>query len=158
MNKIIIFLAILVICQASLSSDMLSAHNAIRKQAGVKSLVWSSRLAAASQNWANYLAKNDLRKHSGMVGYGENFGRGKPPQNYPPIRIFNQFVAERKYYVGGRLFPHVSTTGSYSDVAHYTQLIWGDTKQVGCGYAQGNRAVLVCRYEPKGNILGEAVK
>ena len=34
---------------------------------------------------------------------------------------------------------------------HFTQIVWKDTKKVGCGVA-GSFAV--CRYQPAGNFLG----
>ena len=39
---------------------------------------------------------------------------------------------------------------------HYTQIVWRDTRQVGCGVAQKNRReIWVCNYDPPGNIMGE---
>lgn len=53
----------------------------------------------------------------------------------------------------------ISTTGNWYDVGHYTQIIWRDTKEVGCGYAdrQGTFDVLVCQYNPPGNYPGQKV-
>ena len=45
---------------------------------------------------------------------------------------------------------------------HYSQLIWGDSHLVGCGYAyyhdksRGYTKVYVCNYGPGGNIAGNA--
>lgn len=45
---------------------------------------------------------------------------------------------------------------------HYSQLIWGDSHLVGCGYAyyhdqsRGFTKVYVCNYGPGGNIAGSA--
>jgi len=58
-------------------------------------------------------------------------------------------------FISGRPVPECSNTGNFHDVAHYTQIIWKDTKQVGCGYAQNDRAILVCQYLPQGNIVGQ---
>ena len=48
---------------------------------------------------------------------------------------------------------------------HYTQMVWKDTKEVGCAIATSNGktsdgmagvvAYLVCRYTPPGNMNGE---
>jgi pathogenesis-related protein 1 len=39
---------------------------------------------------------------------------------------------------------------------HYTQLVWRDTKEVGCAVARGgNREVWVCDYSPPGNYGGK---
>jgi len=38
---------------------------------------------------------------------------------------------------------------------HYTQIVWRDTKQVGCGVARDNRReIWVCNYDPPGNWVG----
>lgn len=43
---------------------------------------------------------------------------------------------------------------------HYTQMIWRDTKRIGCSVARcelasGTSEVLVCHYDPAGNYIGE---
>jgi hypothetical protein len=44
------------------------------------------------------------------------------------------------------------------DVAHYTQMIWPQTTEIGCGYAPGGGFNwLVCRYNPGGNKDGKPV-
>jgi len=41
-------------------------------------------------------------------------------------------------------------------VGHYTQMIWKNTSQIGCALARTNSwDILVCRYSPKGNMIGE---
>jgi pathogenesis-related protein 1 len=38
---------------------------------------------------------------------------------------------------------------------HYTQLVWRDTKEVGCAVARSaNREVWACDYAPPGNYIG----
>jgi hypothetical protein len=41
-------------------------------------------------------------------------------------------------------------------VGHYTQMIWRGTTRIGCALASSRRwDVLVCRYGPPGNFIGE---
>lgn len=55
---------------------------------------------------------------------------------------------------------HFRSTSSAT--GHYSQLIWGDSHLVGCGYAyyhdqsRGYTKVYVCNYGPGGNIAGYA--
>jgi pathogenesis-related protein 1 len=42
-----------------------------------------------------------------------------------------------------------------TEVLHFTQMVWYDTKYVGCAQAQcDNQTLHVCRYRPEGNIRG----
>ena len=75
---------------------------------------------------------------------------------FAPERMVGAFVNERRFYQHGK-FPEVSSTGKWQDVGHYTQLVWRDTREVGCAVARGTGYdVLVCRYWPAGNWMGES--
>lgn len=65
-------------------------------------------------------------------------------------------VGEEFFRAG--IFPNNSGTRSWSDVGHYTQIIWPGTTHVGCGISsnRGND-FLVCRYSPPGNVMGQRV-
>ena len=44
----------------------------------------------------------------------------------------------------------------YSPAGHYTAMVWQNTHEVGCGFvATGQIDILVCRYNPAGNIVGQ---
>jgi hypothetical protein len=54
------------------------------------------------------------------------------------------------------IFPNVSINGDWMRVAHYTQMVWPTTTQIGCGFYSGARYdALVCRYSPPGNTDGK---
>ena len=39
---------------------------------------------------------------------------------------------------------------------YYTQIVWGDAREVGCAVARGGgREVWVCEYDPPGNWVGK---
>src|SRR3546814_6534606 len=64
------------------------------------------------------------------------------------------WISEKADFVPG-VFPANSRTGRPEDVAHYTQLIWGRSGEVGCGLGQrGGEEILVCRYSAPGNVRG----
>jgi hypothetical protein len=68
------------------------------------------------------------------------------------------FLHEERAFRPG-LFPMVSATGNWSDVAHFTQMIWPTTTVIGCGLASNAWSdFLVCRYAPPGNKDGTAIR
>lgn len=139
------------------AAQMLAGHNAERSRLGIAPLMWSARLAEEARGWASNLAARGVLQHSGNEGgTGESLWIGTRGA-YPPSEMIAAFVGERKHFQPGR-FPAVSRTGRWSDVGHYTQLIWPRTREVGCAVVQGrNWDVLVCRYYPAGNIYGQQV-
>ena len=65
---------------------------------------------------------------------GENLWMGTADAfRYPEMLDF--WLGERTHAKSGR-FPDVSKTGNWMDVAHYTQIVWPTTKQVGCALAK----------------------
>lgn len=145
---------------AALSSEaraVLDEHNRIRRQAGATPLVWSDTLAAGARQWAAQLARSGRFEHSHASGLGENLAALSPTGEYAPTRFLDLWIAERRDFVPGR-FPQVSRTGDWSDVGHYTQMIWPQTRQLGCAEVDGSeQTVLVCRYWPAGNVVGERI-
>lgn len=135
---------------------LLSAHNGEREKFGSSPLVWNPELAQDAKRWAARLAERNKMQHAGheeRKGAGENLWSGTRG-HYDPERMIGAFIAEKKHFKPGE-FPKVSTTKRWSDVGHYTQLIWPETREVGCAIAE-NRTdeFLVCRYLPAGNVRG----
>lgn len=141
----------------SFEGKILAAHNTERRRVGTAMLSWSPALAQQAAVWAQHLASKGLFEHSQNRGnVGENLWMGSSGY-FAPEAMIGAFISERQYFRPGK-FPDVSTTGKWSDVGHYTQLIWAGTQLVGCAKATGNdRDLLVCRYYPAGNVIGERV-
>ena len=145
--------------------EILAAHNRYRAAVGVPALQWSDSLAAGAQQWADYLALTGRLQHSdrrrrhpagGTPGVGENLAADWHGL-YSVTQLVNMWGDENRYFVRG-IFPNVSSTGNWEDVAHYTQVVWRNTTQVGCGVARRNgNIVMVCRYSPLGNVDGRSV-
>ena len=75
---------------------------------------------------------------------------------YSPEQMVQYWISEKAYYRPGMPFPHVSRTGNWADVAHYTQIVWRNTQEVGCSVVNDRGwDVLVCRYWPAGNVWGQ---
>ena len=136
---------------------LLVAHNLERDRKDVPRLRWSARLAAQAQVWAATLARSNRFEHAAdRSGAGENLWMGTAGR-YSPEAMIDGFVEEGRHFRPGR-FPDVSSTGNWLDIGHYTQLIWRDTQELGCAVSHGGDSdILVCRYFPAGNMVGEKV-
>lgn len=135
-------------------AEIINAHNRWRSQVNSPPLSWSNDLARVAQDWADQLSRSGGNiSHRPNNSYGENIywaaGGGLSGTD-----AVDSWGSEIRYFKNGN-FPDVSTTGRWSDVGHYTQIIWATTTQVGCGSAQtGNQIIWVCNYNPPGNYQG----
>jgi uncharacterized protein YkwD len=131
---------------ASASSDeILAAHNKYRKEVNVPPLVWSGKLQNDAQQWANKLSSKGGLEHD-KTNQGENLASGGGNDT----RLVEQWGNEKKNYKNGPV-----TGQNLTAVGHYTQMVWKDTKEVGCATAKMKSGrVLVCRYMSAGNLLG----
>ena len=144
---------------ARFPAQILAAHNAWRAQVGAPPLIWDNALGTGAAEWAQRLAASGVFQHSdrrARRGIGENMWWGTHGA-YSPESMVGVWAGEKRNFVAG-VFPKVSRTGNWADVAHYTQLIWPTTQRVGCAVASNGRTdYLVCRYATAGNIDGKAV-
>lgn len=144
-----------------LRGTMIAAHNQARRQYGVGPLVWDEALARDARAYAQWLARTNRFEHDPQRGrnpkQGENLWMGTRSA-YSYADMIGHLVDEWRYFRPGR-FPAVSRTGDWSQVAHYTQIVWPTSQRVGCATAS-NRAndYLVCRYWPAGNIVGTVMR
>ncbi len=141
-----------------MKDEILAAHNSYRKEVGVRPLTWSDDLASHAQEWADYLASlgGEELPHSENTDEGENLWMGTQG-SFTNTQMVDSWGEEKENFVEGT-FPNVSSTGNSDDVSHYTQVVWRNTKEVGCAIASaGGNDILVCRYSPPGNFEGEAV-
>ena len=138
---------------------ILAAHNAERARAGVPLLVWDNDLGTAAAAYAQQMAFTGRFEHSDRAlrrGIGENLWYGTRGA-FPVEAMVAGWASERRMFTPG-IFPNVSRTGNWVDVAHYTQVIWPTTQRIGCALASTAQVdYLVCRYAPAGNIDGRPV-
>jgi len=128
--------------QPDIQAEALAAHNKWRHEHHAPNLTWDPKL----QQYAEKYAKQCIFKHSNPP-YGENLASG-----YPTITAaVNAWYSEEKLY-SYRHSTYVPAAG------HFTQLIWADTKRLGCAVVACNGEngtpgkYLVCEYDPPGNI------
>ncbi|HEX4077264.1 MAG TPA: CAP domain-containing protein [Rhizomicrobium sp.] len=162
---IAVFAATFIACQVSSAApfsakqeqELLAAHNKYRSDVDEPPLAWSDSLAASALVWARHLA-NEVHalKHSGAPGVGENLAMWSAGRA-SLTKLVDLWGAEKQYFIEAQ-FPDVSRIGNWQAVAHYTQMIWRDTTEVGCGLATGGgNDFLVCQYTPQGNFMGRKV-
>jgi hypothetical protein len=138
-------------------AELLAVHNKYRSALNEPALQWSDSLAVSAQAWAEHLA-NEVHalQHSGALAKGENLAMWSAGRA-SLTKLVDLWGAEKQYFVESS-FPNVSSTGDWKAVAHYTQMIWRGTTEVGCGRATGSgNDYLVCQYAPQGNFMGEKV-
>lgn len=145
--------------RAAFIKAMLDNHNAERIRMGLPVLAWDESLARDATVWAAEMADTDQFDHDeaseAAENQGENLWMGTRGA-YSLAEMVDGWVEEKKFYTAGRVFPEVSRTGKWEDVSHYTQLIWKDTRHVGCALSKNAQwEYLVCRYDPPGNYEGE---
>jgi uncharacterized protein YkwD len=142
-------------------STVLAAHNRARAQYGSVPLVWDEGLAGYARAYAQRLARAGRFEHDPRLGprlpQGENLWMGTRTA-YSYADMIGQLIDERRFYRPGR-FPNVSRTGDWSQVGHYTQIIWPTSQRVGCATASNRSSdYLVCRYWPAGNVVGTVLR
>jgi hypothetical protein len=165
--------------------NILEIHNTERAAVHDVPLVWSESLAADALSYLHTLvAQNeglvmdpqpqiphDPAKPSTQgenIAYFSRAASPDPPKAPSLERLVGSWVAEKSNYHGGPLTAADFAPGipTEKQMGHYTAMVWKDTKQVGCaaaivrGMTPANLhsvgSYLVCRYEPKGNYLGES--
>ncbi|KAK6352704.1 hypothetical protein TWF696_004707 [Orbilia brochopaga] len=123
--------------------SVLDYHNGYRAHHQVAPLRWNDTLAKAAQQSASRcdfaLTPNNP--------YGENIAAGT--YSNPDYYVYMWYNASLKYDYHNPGFSY--TTGTF------TQVVWKDTTQLGCGWVDycrnGWPKMLFCEYSPAGNIL-----
>jgi hypothetical protein len=120
-------------------------------------LAWSPELAAEALSRAQHMASTGVYGHDQTPGrrkkQGENLWRGQRGLFSYDVMV-GVMVDEARHFRAGA-FPNNSATGNWSDVAHYTQIVWPTTTAVGCALASSATTdYFVCRYSPTGNKDG----
>ncbi|KAG5944940.1 hypothetical protein E4U59_006579 [Claviceps monticola] len=127
-------------------SEMLASHNYFRSQHSADPLTWDAALAQLSQTWANTCIfahdsdGEDLAYRTSFKYWGE---------------FVNMWGSERTQY-------NYSQPIFSKATGHFTQLVWKNTKTVGCAwsYCSGGAGkalgyYVVCKYSPPGNYEGQ---
>lgn len=134
---------------------ILKQHNLYRSALHLPALTWSPELALDALAWGKNQAKHNGMQHDYSIRgkEGENLFAGTAGA-YSPTDMVEMWANERKDFVYG-VFPDCGTSKS-AMVGHYTQMVWKTTTSVGCALvSNGKLDILVCRYSPPGNMVGQ---
>ncbi|MDF1826285.1 MAG: CAP domain-containing protein [Verrucomicrobiales bacterium] len=142
------------------AAEFLDFHNQVRAEVGVAPVAWSPEIARVAQEWADELARKGKFEHRprGARSYGENLAAGSGA-SYSPVQGAKQWYAEKKLF---RSTDGVFTA-SLMPAGHYTQMVWRGSTEIGAGKAVVQRGqmkgwtVVVCNYNPPGNMVGGKV-
>jgi uncharacterized protein YkwD len=129
---------------------VLSLHNSYRAQHCVPALTWSAELAASAQKWADNcsLMFHSTRGKSSLGRVGENLAWGGDRTGASAVDAWYKEVDVYNY----------AKPGFAASTGHFTQMVWRDTKQIGCGVSKcylGAARFWVCHYAPQGNWAGK---
>lgn len=160
---------------------MTAAHNAVRARITnpapnppLPPLTWSTELAAIAQAYATKLAAGgDCLNlvHSEPPDPGADLGEnlsGSTGSMSNPTEVVDGWAEEEKCYTFGiykrtdKCDMNCTDQLHASGCGHYTQVVWRNTSQVGCGVAtcgsgRNGGEVWVCNYKESGNYVGEKV-
>ncbi|KAM5167673.1 peptidase inhibitor 16 isoform 3-T3 [Callospermophilus lateralis] len=139
---------------------MVELHNLYRSQvfppaSDMRRMRWDPELAAFAKAYAQQCV------------WGHNKERGRRGENLFAITdegldvplAMEEWHHEREHY---NLSAAACTPGQMC--GHYTQVVWGKTERIGCGshfceklqgVEETNIHLLVCNYEPPGNVKGQ---
>ena len=140
-----------------LRNAALRLHNGARRSFGVAPVAWNEALADEARDYARTIAATGIYGHDRTPGrrqrMGETLWRGSRGV-FSYEAMIGVMVDEGRLFRPG-VFPAVSATRNWADVAHFTQIVWPTTTEIGCGLASGASSdYLVCRYAPTGNKDG----
>ena len=132
------------------SAEMVVRNNEIRAEVySGYPITWNESLALSAQSHADKLASTDSFEHSDTPN-GENLFASSVPVGY--MAAIDSWYKEKRDY---NLDTKSCNLGEVC--GHYTQLIWQETTEVGCGKASSPSlsTIIVCQYNPPGNYMGE---
>lgn len=169
--------------------SLLGAHNELRRRVAVGllpgfkpasnmlELEWDDELAAeaeahASQCGASQHEEHGERKMLKFSSVGQNLGweaSSEPFLNHLNLPHMKAWAQVHKYIRGSLLRSYRSNDSSIgeSGIGEFTQIIWANTRYIGCGVATYTRSdnvgrypyqrSLTCNYGPGGNVAGMPV-
>jgi uncharacterized protein YkwD len=136
------------------AEELVTAHNFWRKQVKTAPLVWSNALAGQAREWALTLLRKGSFEHKPDSPHGQNIA-WFAGERLKPSDVVDYWGNEVEYYD-----PEKNACLEEAECRHYTQIVWKDSREVGCASAWGEhpkygvQEFWVCNYSPPGNMEG----
>lgn len=145
----------------SVEQAILDAHNKYRRLHGdTPDLCYGetdSTVTYTSQKWSESQVSNKKMAHSAGGAYGENLywtSAGSQTQSVA------YETSVKLWYDEINDWDFSKSTGELAKTGHFTQVVWRDSQEVRCGFAQSSAAgtYVTCQYYKPGNYKGEYAK
>ncbi|GLC39800.1 hypothetical protein PLESTM_000943500 [Pleodorina starrii] len=120
--------------------------------------MWSASLANYALAWARNLASQGCAlRHGGNGNAGQNLYAVRGNTAMSCVSATDGWYNEVSQYKFTRR-PWTDNQPNFSNIGHFTQLVWKSSTQLGCGAAKGanNCYVVACHYSPAGNMVGDS--
>lgn len=131
-------------------SAVLEEHNRLRAKHSAGPLRLDPAISQCAQQWANNIAARNCMQHRPNNKYGENIYASFGKESVTGQEVVQSWYNEIKYYRFGQSQP-----SNFSQVGHFTQVVWKASTKVGVGIAKNGRNIyVVCNYDPPGNFGG----
>ena len=140
------------------AKQMVDFHNQVRREVGVGNVAWSPQIAQFAQQWADHLARTGQFVHrpQNQQRYGESLAGGMGSANPVLTGLQNWYGEKNLYRPAGAPF-----SVKLMPAGHYTQMVWRGSTQIGAGKAVCKTGqyrgwtIIVCNYNPRGNMIGQ---
>lgn len=143
-------------CTPTESQNVVNYHNGLRTSLGISTIKYSDKLANYALEWCQELGrKKGAFEHRPSTGkfartYGENIYKGSISST-PFDDAMKLWASEKSKFRN-----NVLNQNNWYSAGHYSQMIWGKTTTVGCAVVEINgKCIVVCNYDPAGNMMGE---
>lgn len=134
----------------TINIDRVMDHiNEYRRLHQAPKLVYSTKISIVSQNWTDYMANEQVFRHSDSM-YGENLAMMPSNGTESLIQSIDMFYSEVVNY-------DYYNPGYTTDTGHFTQLVWINSKEIGLGITTSiNRYTYICtNFNPPGNYQND---
>jgi uncharacterized protein YkwD len=156
----------------SLAEGFVCAHNEVRVQVSPSAtpplplVEWNEELARVAQSYAERCIfehnSERTKQYEAISGKNDYVGENlylSTAFSITPAEAVQSWASEAQDYNYSR-----NHCARGKVCGHYTQVVWGNSNEIGCGTAQCNNmaaspykrgSIVVCNYAPGGNYVGE---